>query len=142
MLRGNRVFVSALCPAAAVDEAGGFSPECFGSEDHDLWLRLLELGYELVVNPEPLALYAADVDGISSSAAQMARTEQATYRRALARGRATKHQRRIARAKLALATSGEHRAAGRHASGVIALAPAVQCLAVLADAVKARRRSR
>jgi teichuronic acid biosynthesis glycosyltransferase TuaG len=140
MLRGNRVFISALCPRAAVDAAGGFSPECFGSEDHDLWLRLLELGYELVVNPEPLALYAVGVDGISSSAAQMARTEQATYRRALDRGRLTGPQRRIARAKLALAASAEHRAAGRPARGGAALAAAaLRSPTVLADALRGRR---
>ena len=126
MLRGNRVFVSALCPAAAVDEAGGFSAECFGSEDHDLWLRLLELGYELAFNPEPLALYSLGVDGISSSPARMATTEQATYRRALDRGRLTSAQRRIARAKLALAVSAEHRAARRYVRGAVAMV-AVAC---------------
>jgi glycosyltransferase involved in cell wall biosynthesis len=142
MLRGNRVFVSALAPRAAVDEAGGFSPECFGSEDHDLWLRLLELGYELEVNPEPLALYAADVHGISSSAARMARTEQATYRRALARGRLSAPQRRIAEAKLALAESAEHRAAGRRARGVASLVRvALRSPPVLADALRARVRA-
>jgi glycosyltransferase involved in cell wall biosynthesis len=141
MLLGNRVFVSALCPRSAVDAVGGFSPECFGSEDHDLWLRLLELGYEIDVNPEPLALYGAAVDGISSSAARMARTEQATYRRALARGRLTRRQRRIARAKLALAASAEQRAAGRHAKGALALMPAWQSPTVIADAVAARIRA-
>jgi glycosyltransferase involved in cell wall biosynthesis len=142
MLRANRVFVSALCPRAVIEEAGGFSTECFGSEDHDLWLRILENGHRLVHNPEPLALYAAAVAGISSSAAQMGRTEQATYRRALERGRLTQKQRRIARAKLALAESAEARAGGRRLAGTLALIRAgAASPAVLADAFRARRRA-
>jgi teichuronic acid biosynthesis glycosyltransferase TuaG len=141
MLRANRVFVSALCPRAVIEEAGGFSPECFGSEDHDLWLRILENGHRLVHNPEPLALYAAAVAGISSSAAQMGRTDQATYRRALERGRLTRKQRRIARAKLALAESAEARAGGRHFAGALALVRAgVASPAVVGAALRARRR--
>lgn len=142
MLRANRVFISALCPRAVVDEAGGFSSECFGSEDHDLWLRILENGHRLVYNPEPLALYAAAVAGISSSSAQMGRTEQATYRRALERGRLNRAQRRIARAKLALAQSAEQRATGRRLAGALSLARAsVTSPRVVAAAFAARRRA-
>jgi teichuronic acid biosynthesis glycosyltransferase TuaG len=141
MLLANRVFISTLCPRAVVDEAGGFSDECFGSEDHDLWLRILENGHRLAYNPEPLALYAAAVVGISSSAAQMGRTEQATYRRALQRGRLTPAQRRIARAKLALAESAEQRATGHALAGAAALARAAATSPrVVAAAVGARRR--
>lgn len=141
MLAANRVFVSALCRRAVVDEVGGFSTECFGSEDHDLWLRILENGHRLVYNPHPLALYAAAVAGISSSAAQMGRTEQATYRRALERGRLTPEQRRIARAKLALAESAERRAVGRRMLGAAALARAATgSPRTVLDALRARRR--
>jgi glycosyltransferase involved in cell wall biosynthesis len=141
MLAANRVFISALCPREVIDQAGGFSTECFGSEDHDLWLRILERGHRLVYNPEPLALYAVAVSGISSSAGQMARTEQATYRRALDRNHLTASQRRIARAKLALAESAGQRAAGRPAAGAASLLRAATASPrVVADALKARRR--
>lgn len=105
LLLGNVIYVSALCPRSVVEQAGGFSPDCFGSEDHDLWLRILELGHRVAVNPEPLALYALGIHGISSAAATMARTDQATYRRALARSRLTPRQQLIARQKLKVATA-------------------------------------
>jgi glycosyltransferase involved in cell wall biosynthesis len=142
MLFGNRLFVSALCPRAIVEEAGGFSADCFGSEDHDLWLRILENGHRLVYNREPLALYAAGVAGISSSRTQMGRTEQATYRRALERGRLTRRQRRIARGKLALAESAERRATGHRVTGAASLArAALTSPRVVAAALRARRRT-
>jgi hypothetical protein len=107
ILRSNAVFVSALCPATAVRGAGGFSNECWGSEDHDLWLRILEMGYEVLGTPEPLVIYRVSEYSVSSDATGMARTTQATYRRALARGRLDRRQKRIARAALRTARAAE-----------------------------------
>jgi len=107
VLRANPIFVSALSPAAVVAAAGGFSTECWGSEDHDLWLRILELGYEVIATTEPLVVYRVADGSISSSAVGMARTTQATYRRALDRGRLDARQRRIARAALRTARAAE-----------------------------------
>ena len=87
LLRSNPIFVSALCPADVLRAAGGFSTECWGSEDHDLWLRIVELGYEVVGTSEPLVEYRVAAGSVSDSAIGMARTTQATYRRALERGR-------------------------------------------------------
>jgi glycosyltransferase involved in cell wall biosynthesis len=102
LLKFNPIYVSALCPRAVVDVAGGFSGECFGSEDHDLWIRILELGYRVVSNPKPLAVYRVSDDSVSASAGRMATTMQATYRRALERGRLNRRQRRITHRKLRL----------------------------------------
>ena len=107
VLRSNPIFVSALCPADAVRAAGGFSTECWGSEDHDLWLRILELGYEVIGTSEPLVEYRVAAGSVSDSAIGMARTTQATYRRALQRGRLDGRQRRIARAGLRTARAAE-----------------------------------
>ena len=82
LLRSNPIFVSALCPAAVVRELGGFSTECWGSEDHDLWLRIVEQGREVIGTPEPLVVYRVAAGSVSSSRLGMARTTQATYRRA------------------------------------------------------------
>jgi glycosyltransferase involved in cell wall biosynthesis len=102
LLDGNVIYVSALVPRAIVEEVGGFSTETWGSEDHDLWIRILEQGYEVARIPRTLATYR-ELDGsVSSSAAAMARTNQATYRRALARGRLTPRQQRLARRSLRL----------------------------------------
>jgi glycosyltransferase involved in cell wall biosynthesis len=107
LLESNAIFISALCPRAAVDEVGGFSTECWGSEDHDLWLRLVERHYRVVVNAEPLAVYRVAGGSVSSSRLGMARTDAATYRRALERGNLSSRQARTARRKLRLARAAE-----------------------------------
>ena len=100
MLRGNAIFVSALVPYEAGQEAGWFDPDLFGTEDHDLWLRILETGRRAIVNHEPLAVYRMAAGSVSGDLGRMARNHQQTLQRALARGRLTARQRRIAQAEL------------------------------------------
>ncbi len=102
LLRTNPIFVSAVSPRAVVDRAGGFSREIFGTEDHDLWLRIVELGYRVVANREPLAVYRMSTRSVSADLARMARAEQAVYRAALERGNLSRAQRRLASRKLRL----------------------------------------
>lgn len=102
LLQANPIFVSALTPARLVREVGGFDPLTYGSEDHDLWCKLIERGYQVVDNPVPLAVYRLAGASVSSNRARMARTSQTTYRLALARGRLTPAQRRLARRQLRL----------------------------------------
>jgi GT2 family glycosyltransferase len=102
LLEGNPIFVSALTRTQLVRDAGGFDPATFGSEDHDLWCKLVEQGYRVVDNPVPLAVYLLADASVSSQRAGMAHTNQATYRLALARGRLTPAQRRLARRQLRL----------------------------------------
>jgi teichuronic acid biosynthesis glycosyltransferase TuaG len=102
LLMSNPIFVSTLSPRAVVDEAGGFSPEVVGTEDHDLWLRIVELGYRVVSSREPLAIYRLGAESVSTDLGRMARALQLTYRRALERGNLTPRQRRIARRQLRL----------------------------------------
>ncbi len=97
MLRRNSIFVSALTPRRLVLELGGFATECWGSEDHDLWLRILERGRRAVVNPRPLAVYRVAAGSVSDNVLGMARTTQVTYERALARGDLNRLQRVMAR---------------------------------------------
>jgi glycosyltransferase involved in cell wall biosynthesis len=100
VLRGNCIFISALVPRQAGDDAGWFATELFGTEDHDLWIRILERGYEAVLNREVLAIYRQPPGSISSDLARMGAGNQLTYRRALARGRLTPGQQRIVRSQL------------------------------------------
>jgi len=100
VLRRNCVFISALAPRAVVDELGGFAPELFGTEDHDLWIRILETGRRAVLNREILAVYRRAPGSVSSNVARMGANNQRTYARALARGRLSPDQRRIARSEL------------------------------------------
>lgn len=100
MLRGNPIFVSAVVPYQAGEEAGWFDPALYGTEDHDLWLRILETGRRAVLNREPLAVYRLARDSVSSNLARMACNNQLTLERALLRGRLTPGQRRVARAEM------------------------------------------
>lgn len=100
VLRRNCVFVSALVARAAGDDVGWFDEDLFGTEDHDLWIRILETGRRAVLNREVLATYVHSPGSVSASIARMGANNQETYRRALARGRLTPGQERIAREEL------------------------------------------
>lgn len=102
LLEGNPIFVSALAGAQIVRDVGGLDPLTYGSEDHDLWCKIVERGFRVVDNPEPLAIYRLVSSSVSSHRGGMARTNQATYRLALARGRLSASQRRLARRQLRL----------------------------------------
>jgi glycosyltransferase involved in cell wall biosynthesis len=100
LLRGNFVYVSALFPRAAAETAGWFSTELFGTEDHDLWIRLLESGGRAVIVEEPLAVYRLADGSVSANLARMGASYRRTLERALERGRLTPAQERIARSEL------------------------------------------
>ena len=125
VLRGNPIFIAALCPRAVVDEVGAFCTECWGSEDHDLWLRIIETGREVVYVDQPLVTYRVQPGSVSSSRERMARTDQVTFRRALARGRLGPRERRVAAARLHLAIAAEAAARGPRIGDAPAFARAV-----------------
>jgi glycosyltransferase involved in cell wall biosynthesis len=100
LLSSNPLFVSALTPQAIVEEVGGFCTDLFGTEDHDLWVRIVELGYRVIATREQLAVYRLGAGSVSSGPASMARASQSVYVRALARGKLTPPQKRIARREL------------------------------------------
>ena len=101
LLKANSVLVCSVAPRAVVEEAGCFSNETFGTEDYDLWLRIVERGYRVVKSEQPLVLVRLAREGsVSNRLAGMARSFQATYRRALQRGKLTPRQRRIASREL------------------------------------------
>ncbi len=102
LLQGNFIFVSALAPRSVLDEAGGFSPEIYGAEDFDLWVRILELGYRIVSTPRPLAIYRLTAGSVSADPASLARATQKVYVRALERGNLRPGEQRIARRELRL----------------------------------------
>src|SRR4029079_1267935 len=81
---------------------GYFCEDIRGTEDFDLWLRLVELGYEVVLTREPLVLYTVADASVSSDLGGMSRAFQLTYRRALDRGNLAPKERRVAERKLRL----------------------------------------
>jgi GT2 family glycosyltransferase len=94
------VFVSALVTREAFDVVGGFSKECWGSEDFDLWLRVVEAGFEVVTTREPLARYHLHPDSLSRNQLRMANAALTAYERALARPFPSARQRRVLRRQL------------------------------------------
>jgi GT2 family glycosyltransferase len=96
LLTRNFVYVSALFPRSVGEELGWFDPDLFGTEDYDLWIRIAEAGYDLVVVPEPLGIYRVSPGSVSSAPARQARTLELVYEKALARGRLAPAERRVA----------------------------------------------
>lgn len=98
MLHENVVFTSVLCPRSVFQALDGYEEDDrIHLEDYDLWLRMIERGWEVVMNPETLAVYRLGADARSSKVEQMAMGGSMIMTRALERGALTAAQRRLAR---------------------------------------------
>jgi glycosyltransferase involved in cell wall biosynthesis len=97
VLRRNPVYGACLVPFAVGEAVGWFDPELFGTEDFGLWLKILEAGYRAVLNEEVLAVYRRTPGTVSSNLASQGLNNRRAYELALARGRLTARQQRIAR---------------------------------------------
>ena len=86
-----------VVPKAVVEEAGGFSPETWGTEDHDLWIRIVDAATASVVNPRPLAGYPVGTKASVASNLADGAANQVTFRLALERGNLDPKQARVAR---------------------------------------------
>jgi glycosyltransferase involved in cell wall biosynthesis len=100
LLRRNTIYVSCLVPRAIGEELGWFDTGLFGTEDHDLWLKILETGRRIVVQVEPLAVYRQTTTSISRNTARQAVNNQRTLARAIERGKLSARQRRIVKSEL------------------------------------------
>jgi len=99
MIQRNRICARALFTRAAYDEVGGFSTVCPGSDDYDLWLRMIEAGHEVLSITEPLAVYRLHGTNLSGNKVLMIDGALATYARALHRGALSAAQQRAVRAR-------------------------------------------
>lgn len=97
VLTRNSIYIASLVPRAVGDEVGWFDEELFGTEDFGLWVKILERGYVAIRNPAPLAVYRRRAGSVSSDIASQGVNNRRVYELALARGRLTGRQRRIAR---------------------------------------------
>jgi glycosyltransferase involved in cell wall biosynthesis len=100
LLRANSIHVSSIVPRGLIEELGGFATDCFGTEDYDMWLRILESGRAVVPVMEPLAVYRIGSGTVSSNVEGMARAMQVAYGRALERGQLSRRERMIVRREL------------------------------------------
>ncbi|MEA2313569.1 MAG: hypothetical protein QOI03_261 [Solirubrobacteraceae bacterium] len=97
VLRRNPIYGACLVPTAVGEAVEWFDPELFGTEDFGLWIKILEAGYRAVLNEEVLAVYRRTAGTVSSNIASQGVNNRRAYELALARGRLTDKQRRIAR---------------------------------------------
>lgn len=100
MIARNCICARALFSREAYDRAGGFVAETQPSDDYDLWLRMLELGYEVVTTRETLAGYRLHAQATSRDQARMAEGALVVHGRALRRPAPTVPQRRALRARM------------------------------------------
>ena len=100
MIQRNCICARALFSREAYDRAGGFVAETQPSDDYDLWLRMLELGYEVVTTRETLAGYRLHAQATSRDQARMAEGALVVHGRALRRPAPTVPQRRALRARM------------------------------------------
>ena len=66
LLGGNHLSIGSLFSRARYDAVGGFRPEFHGTEDWDLWIRMVRAGAEVVRPSEPTLLYRLSAGSISS----------------------------------------------------------------------------
>ncbi|MEI8105713.1 MAG: glycosyltransferase family A protein [Actinomycetes bacterium] len=107
LLRFNTVYGGVLVARTAVEGAGGIDPTLRGSDDYDLWIRILELGYTVVASTQPLAIYRQRHDSLSHNLGAMNASLELLYSRAIERGRLRPAELRIVKRQLRL-----HRAIG------------------------------
>jgi GT2 family glycosyltransferase len=100
MIERNYILARALFSRAAFEQVGGFSTACLASDDYDLWLRIMEAGYEVLTTREPLVVYRIHPAAQSRDQQLLAEGELAVCRRLLERGTLTRHQRRLLRARI------------------------------------------
>lgn len=117
LLVRNCICARAVVARAAYDAAGGFAREAQPSDDYDLWLRIAELGFDVVTTRERLAGYRLHDEATSRDLGRMAQATIAVHRRALARGRLSPAQARLLRARV------------RHGRALVARAELLQAVA-------------
>jgi glycosyltransferase involved in cell wall biosynthesis len=118
MLRRNPIFIGGcLVPVTAGEAVGWFDAELFRAEDFGFWLKLLDAGYRAVVNDEVLAVYRRHEGAASNDLLARARYNCRAYELALARGRLTARQRRLARRAIRYNRAMEQVALLRFAEG-------------------------
>lgn len=100
MLHSNYVFARVVFTRAAFDDTQGFSAACPGADDYDLWLQMMEAGWEVVSTREPLSQYRWHPGGLSRRRSAMFASHVEAYRRVLDRGAVDESERRLVRRRM------------------------------------------
>jgi len=110
LLRENVVYNSVLISRQVFEALGGYRADMIWGEDFDLWIRIVEQGWEIAVNRELLAVYRLRPDALSANSASINAATRTVYEDALRRGRLTPRQRKLARRQRRLHELLERRA--------------------------------
>lgn len=129
LLRANHLSIASLFSRARYESVGGFRPQFRGTEDWDLWLRLVRSGAEIVRPDHPTMLYRLSAGNVSSQdrliAAKLqvleaaAREGSADEQAAIRTGR--RHLQAAAQLNEAYALAGDGRATAARVAGLRAL---------------------
>lgn len=66
ILRHDYVFIGSLFDRSLYDEVGGFRPQFHGTEDWDLWIRMIRAGAVVRRAPHPTVLYRLSAGSVSA----------------------------------------------------------------------------
>lgn len=97
LVQRNPVFGRAVFSREAFAAVGGFSSECAGADDWDLWVRIVEAGWEVALTREPLAVYRVHSTAFSQNRVVMSQAQLVVHERMLERGTLSHRQRRLVR---------------------------------------------
>jgi glycosyltransferase involved in cell wall biosynthesis len=100
MIERNQIIARAVFSRPAFEQVGGFCTECGASDDYDLWLRIMQAGYQVVTTREPLVVYRIHPEAQSRNQRLVSEGAIATYRRLLEGGALTPRQQRMVRARI------------------------------------------
>ena len=100
LLRRNVLTPMALCPRDVFFAAGGYDERLAFGEEYDLWIRIAEMGYEIVTDPDVLAVYRMHRYAASTDTVRLAEGAAFVCRLALDRGALSGRRRRIVRRQM------------------------------------------
>lgn len=115
MIERNCICARAVFAREAYDRVGGFSSDVPNFDDYDMWLRIIEAGYEVVATKEPIAVYRVYPEQLSADELKMAEGGLASHLRALERGALGPAQRRAAKGRVRHYRALRERALARRA---------------------------
>ena len=124
LLVDNRLSISSLFSRARYDAVGGFRPQFHGTEDWDLWIRMVRAGAAIVRPDHPTVLYRLSRGAVSSDdrmvAARRAVLDAAAREGGADERRALRVGLRHNRAAAQLVTAYARAAAGNNAAARLA----------------------
>lgn len=94
--RECHVFISCIFKREILDQVGLFDERLRGSEDFDLWLRMLQHGYQFAFTREILVQYRAQPNSLSAGSAGFLQQVIAALRKFQSSAQATSDQKQLA----------------------------------------------